>query len=160
MAERGIGLVYGGGRIGLMGVVADAALAAGGEVIGVIPDHLVRREVAHRGLTDLRVVRSMHERKAEMARLADAFVALPGGFGTMDELFEMLTWSQVGLHEKVTALVNVDGYWDHLVAWVGRAVADGLLRPGHAGLLLVARDPAEALDGLAAWRPSELPALA
>ncbi len=160
LAARRIGLVFGGGRIGLMGVLADAALAAGGEVTGVIPDHLVRREVAHRGLTDLRVVRSMHERKAEMARLADAFVALPGGFGTMDELFEMLTWSQVGLHEKATALVNVDGYWDHLAAWVGRAVADGLLRPGHAGLLLLAATPDEALDRLAAWQRPEMPTLA
>lgn len=143
-----------------MGVVADAALSAGGEVIGVIPDHLVRREVAHTGLADLRIVGSMEERKAEMARLACAFVALPGGFGTMDELFEMLTWSQIGLHAKPTALVNIDGYWDHLIAWVDRAVADGLVRQGHAGLLLVAGTPDEALERLATWQPPEMPALA
>lgn len=159
LAERGLGLVYGGGRIGLMGVLADAALAAGGEVTGVIPDHLVRREVAHRGLTDLRVVRSMQERKAEMARLADAFVALPGGFGTVDELFEMLTWTQIGLQAKPSALLNVDGYWDHLLAWVGRAEGDGLLRPAHAGLLLAGTTPAEVLDRLAGWRLPEMPAL-
>jgi uncharacterized protein (TIGR00730 family) len=159
MAARRIGLVFGGGRIGLMGVLADAALAAGGEVDGVIPDHLVRREVAHRGLTDLRVVRSMHERKAEMARLADAFVALPGGFGTMDELFEMLTWSQVGLHEKATALVNVDGYWDHLPP--GSTARSPTACSGPATRAPPRRPrPRGALDSLAAWRPPEMPALA
>jgi uncharacterized protein (TIGR00730 family) len=143
-----------------MGVLADAALAAGGAVTGVIPDHLVRREVAHRGLQDLRVVRSMHERKAVMAGLADAFVALPGGFGTLDELFEMLTWSQIGLHAKPCALLDVEGYWAPLLAWVGRAVADGLLRPAHAGLLVTGGTPDEVLDRLAAWRLPEMPALA
>jgi uncharacterized protein (TIGR00730 family) len=159
LARRGIGLVYGGGRIGLMGVLADAALGAGGKVTGVIPDHLVRREVAHMGLQDLRVVRSMHERKAVMAGLADAFVALPGGFGTLDELFEMLTWSQIGLHAKPCALLNVEGYWDALLAWIRRAVADGLLRPAHAGLLVAGGTPDEVLDLLAAWRLPEMPKL-
>jgi uncharacterized protein (TIGR00730 family) len=159
LARRGIGLVYGGGRIGLMGVLADAALEAGATVTGVIPDHLVRREVAHTRVQDLRVVRSMHERKAVMAGLADAFIALPGGFGTLDELFEMLTWSQIGLHAKPCALLDVEGYWDPLLAWVGRAVADGLLRPAHAGLLVTSGTPDEVLDRLAAWRLPEMPGL-
>jgi uncharacterized protein (TIGR00730 family) len=160
LAARGIGLVYGGGRVGLMGALADAALADGGAVIGVIPQHLVAREVAHRGVQDLRVVGSMHERKALMAELADAFVALPGGFGTLDELFEMLTWTQIGLQAKPCALLNVAGYWDPLLAWVERAVADGLVRPAHAGLLLAAGNPGELLEQLAAWRLPEMPALA
>ncbi len=143
-----------------MGALADAALAAGGTVTGVIPEHLVAREVAHRGVQDLRVVGSMHERKALMAELADAFVALPGGFGTMDELFEMLTWTQIGLQAKPCALLNVEGFWDPLLAWVERAVADGLVRPAHAGLLLAGGDPQEVLDRLAAWRLPEMPALA
>lgn len=136
LARRGLTLVYGGGRIGLMGVLADAALAAGGEVIGVIPQHLVDREVAHAGLSDLRVVGSMLERKALMAELADAFVALPGGYGTLDELFEMLTWTQIGTQAKACALLNVAGYYDALLAWVGHAVHEGLVRPGHRDLLL------------------------
>ncbi len=160
LARRSIGLVYGGGRIGLMGVLADAMLEAGGTVTGVIPGQLVAREIAHTRVQDLRIVASMPERKAVMAELADAFIALPGGFGTLDELFEMLTWSQIGLQAKACALLNVAGYWDPLLAWVGRAVDDGLLRPAHARLLLTGEDPDELLDRLAAWRLPEMPALA
>jgi uncharacterized protein (TIGR00730 family) len=159
LARRGIGLVYGGGRVGLMGVLADAALAEGGMVTGVMPQHLVAREIAHTRVQDLRVVGSMLERKALMAELSDAFLALPGGFGTLDELFEMLTWSQIGLQAKPSALLNVDGFWDPLLAWVARAVEDGLLRPAHAQLLLAGEDAGELLDRLAAWRPPEMPAL-
>lgn len=160
LARRGIGLVYGGGRIGLMGVLADAMLEAGGNVIGVIPQHLVAREIAHTRVQDLRVVGSMLERKALMAELSDAFIALPGGFGTMDELFEMLTWSQIGLQTKPSALLNVAGFWDPLLAWVARALEDGLLRPAHAGLLLEGKDPDEVLSRLAAWSLPAMPALA
>jgi uncharacterized protein (TIGR00730 family) len=157
LAGRGIGLVYGGGNVGLMGTVADAALAAGGEAIGVIPEALVAREVAHSGLTELHVVESMHERKALMADLADAFVALPGGLGTLEELFEILTWAQLGLHRKPSGLVNVAGYYDGLVAFLAHAVAERLLRPEHAELLLVDERPAPLLDRLATTRPPVLP---
>ena len=135
-------------------------MAEGGEVTGVMPQALIDREIGHRGLTDLRAVASMHERKALMAELADAFVALPGGFGTMDELFEMLTWTQIALQAKPCAVLNVEGYWDALLAWVDRAVADGLVRPAHVGLLLAGGEPEEVLDRLAAWRLPEMPALA
>lgn len=160
LAGRGLTLVYGGGRIGLMGVLADAVLAAGGEVIGVIPRHLVEREVAHPGLSDLRVVGDMAERKALMADLSDAFLALPGGYGTLDELFEMLTWTQIGTHTKACGVLNVAGYYDHLLAWVEHAVREGLVRPGHRDLLLADEDAATLLDRLAAWTLPEMPRLA
>jgi len=128
LAERGAGLVYGGGRVGLMGALADAALAAGGEVIGVIPRSLASSEVAHTSLSKLHLVETMHERKALMASYADAFVALPGGFGTLDEFFEALTWQQLGFHDKPCGLVNVDGYFDRLLGMLDHAVDEGLLR--------------------------------
>lgn len=131
MARRGIGLVYGAGHIGLMGVLADAALQAGGTVIGVIPQALVDRELAHRALTKLHVVGSMHERKAKMAELSDAFLALPGAYGTADETFEMLTWNQLKIHNKPVGLLNVAGFFDPLLAWIDRCVADDLLKPRY-----------------------------
>jgi uncharacterized protein (TIGR00730 family) len=150
MARRGLGLVFGGGGIGLMNVVADAGLAMGIEVIGVIPEALVARELAHRGLSDLRVVGSMHDRKAVMAELADAFVALPGGFGTLEEFCEMLTWCQLGLHRKPCGLLNVAGYFDPLSAFFDHAQAEGFLRPKHRAMMLVDSDPDRLLDQLAA----------
>jgi len=153
LAERGIGVVYGGGKVGLMGVIADTALAAGGEVIGVMPQALIDREIGHRGLTELKVVGSMHERKALMAELADAFVAVPGGIGTLEELIEVYTWSQLGIHDKACGVLNVDGYYDGLVTWLDDAVAAGFLRPQHRAVLSVAEDPAELLDRLAAFEP-------
>ncbi|HEX8831567.1 MAG TPA: TIGR00730 family Rossman fold protein [Longimicrobium sp.] len=145
LAERGIGLVYGGGNVGLMGEVADAVLAAGGEVIGVIPRQLMEREVGHGGLTTLEVVGTMHERKARMADLADGFVALPGGFGTLDELCEVLTWSQLGIHAKPCGVLNVDGYFDTLLALFDHAVGEGFVRPPHRALVLQAGEPGELL---------------
>lgn len=128
MAAAGLRLVYGGGGIGLMGVVADAVLAGGGEAIGIIPEHLAGREVAHASLTELRVVRNMHERKHQMADLADAFLALPGGYGTLDELCEVLGWAQLGLHAKPIVLLNVEGYWEPLLTMLDTAVREGFLR--------------------------------
>ncbi len=143
LARRGLALVYGGGHIGMMGALADAALAAGGRVTGVIPQHLMRPEVAHLGLSELVVVDSMHQRKRLMADRADCFLALPGGFGTLDETFEMVTWLQLGLQRKPVALVNVGGYFDPVLQWVQSAVACGFVRRGQADLLLAA-DTAEA----------------
>ena len=137
LAERGIGIVYGGGKLGLMGAVADSALAAGGEVIGVIPQALVSAEVAHRGLTELHVVETMHERKALFTDLADGFVNLPGGTGTMDELWEALSWAQLGYHADPIGLLNIAGYYDKLVEFWGHMGQVGFLRPQHQGLLLV-----------------------
>jgi uncharacterized protein (TIGR00730 family) len=148
LARRGLGLVYGGGRVGLMGAVADAALAAGGEVIGVIPQELVDRELAHGGLTDLRVVGSLHERKALMAELSDGFVALPGGFGTLDELLEQLTWSQLGLHEKPIGLLDVEEYWRPLIALARRATEEGFVRESDLGAIAVGTDAVGLLDRL------------
>jgi uncharacterized protein (TIGR00730 family) len=139
-------LVFGGGHIGLMGFLADAALKAGGRVIGVIPQALVDKELAHGGVTELRVVASMHERKALMADLSDAFVALPGGFGTADEFFEILTWAQLGLHAKPIGVFNVAGYFDPLLAWLDRSVVEGFLRPRDRRLLVVADDPSRLLE--------------
>jgi len=156
LAARGIGVVYGGGRVGLMGALAEGALAANGEVIGVIPRGLMEREVAHRGLTRLEAVASMHHRKARMAALADAFIALPGGFGTLEELFEALTWCQLGIHAKPIGLLDVEEYFAGLRLQLERSVADGLLRPLHAGLLLVEEDAGVLLQRLEAV---ELPAL-
>jgi hypothetical protein len=136
LARRGLGLVFGGGKVGLMGVIADSMLRAGGEVIGVIPQSLVAREVAHRGITDLRVVDTMHQRKALMNELSDAFIALPGGFGTLDEFFEILTWSQLGIHGKPVGLLNVAGYYDSLLAMLDHAVTERFLRPAHRELVL------------------------
>jgi uncharacterized protein (TIGR00730 family) len=148
LAERGIALVYGGGNIGLMEVLADAALERGGVVIGVIPESLRVREVAHTGLTELRVVGSMHERKALMADLSDGFLALPGGLGTLEELLEITTWGQLGLHRKPMGLLNVGGYFDLLLAQLDRAVEDGFLRPEHRRLLMVADGVSSVLDAL------------
>ncbi len=154
MAARGLGLVYGGGHIGLMGVLADAVLAGGGEAAGVIPRALVERELAHKHLTALHVVDTMHQRKALMADLADAFAALPGGFGTGDELFEILTWAQLGLHARPIGLLNVVGFFDPLLAWIDRTVEEGFLRAEHRRLLLVRDDPASLLDALESCRPA------
>ncbi|MFP5255410.1 MAG: TIGR00730 family Rossman fold protein [Acidimicrobiia bacterium] len=153
LAERGIDLVYGGASVGLMGTVADAALAAGGRVVGVIPRGLFTREIAHRGLTELHEVASMHERKALMYDRSDAFVALPGGFGTLDELFEAVTWSQLGLHAKPAALLDVDGFWEPLVAQLDRMVERGLLRPQNRALLSTHRSVPEVLEHLEAAEP-------
>jgi uncharacterized protein (TIGR00730 family) len=146
LAESGVGIVYGGGKVGVMGVVADAALAAGGEVIGVIPQHLVDDEVAHPGLPRLEVVQSMHERKAVMADLADAFVALPGAAGTLEELFEAWTWGMLGLHAKPTALLDVDGFWQPLLSQLRRMVDDGYLDAVRLDALGVVTDGAALLD--------------
>ncbi len=153
LAGRGIGLVYGGGRLGLMGAVADAALAAGGEVIGVIPRGLVGRELAHPGVTELRVVESLHERKAQMAELSDGFIALPGGLGTLEELAEVASWAQLELHAKPIGLLGHAGYWDPLLAWLDRAVAEGFIATGHRRLIAVDADLAALLDRFEAWRP-------
>jgi hypothetical protein len=151
-----VGLVYGGGGVGLMKLVADAVLADGGEVIGVIPRALMAKELGHRGLSDLRVVESMHERKALMAELSDAFVALPGGFGTLEEFCEVLTWSQLGLHGKPCGLLNVAGYYDTLIALWDHAVREQFLRPEHRGMVLIQRDPERLLELLAGYRPPRL----
>lgn len=148
LCQRGIELVYGGGNVGLMGAVATACLNAGGRVIGVIPRMLVDREVAHTGLTELRVVGSMHERKFLMADLSDAFLTLPGGFGTWEEFFEILTWSQLGILGKPCAVLNVNGYYDPLLAMADRAVAAGFVRDAHRALLLSDTDPVRILDRL------------
>jgi hypothetical protein len=148
LCARRRGIVFGGSRAGLMGALADEALARGGEVIGVIPRYLVEREVAHGSLTDLHVVGTMHERKALMAELADAFVALPGGIGTLEELVEMLTWAQLGLHAKPIGIVNVDGYYDNLLAFLQHAVGEGFLSPATRARLVVEADPAALLDEL------------
>ncbi len=153
LVARGLGLVYGGGRVGLMGTLADAVMGAGGTVTGVIPQGVLEREVAHRGLSELHVVGSMHERKALMADSADAFVALPGGLGTLEELAEVLTWSQLGLHAKPIGLLDVGGFWGPFLAWLDSAVAARFIRPEHRALLLDATEPAPLLDALAAWEP-------
>jgi uncharacterized protein (TIGR00730 family) len=153
LAGRGVTLVYGGGRVGLMGVLADAALAAGGRVIGVIPRALDDRELGHAGLTELRVVSSMHERKALMTELADGFLALPGGIGTMEEWFETWTWGQLGLHAKPLGLLDVDGYFDPLHAFLDRMVAEGFLAPAHRSMALVEEEPEVLLDRMAAYTP-------
>ncbi len=151
LAERGIGIVYGGASVGLMGVLADAALDAGGEVVGVIPRALMRREIGHQGLSELRVVESMHARKAMMAELSDAFVALPGGAGTLEEIFEMWTWGQLGDHEKPCALLNVAGYYDKLIGFMDHAAAERFMRPEHRAMLLAADGVADLLAQLGAY---------
>jgi hypothetical protein len=148
IASRGLGLVYGGGSVGLMGVLADAALGAGGEVIGVIPDILASAELAHAGITRMHVVPSMHARKALMADLADAFAVLPGGYGTLDELFEVVTWAQLGIHTKPIGLANIGGYFDPLVGFLDHAVAEGFVTAKNRGLFVVRLDPDALLDAL------------
>jgi uncharacterized protein (TIGR00730 family) len=154
-AERGIGLVYGGGCVGLMGAIADAALAGGGEVIGVIPDSLMRREVGHRGVTRLHVVQTMHERKTLMADLSDAFIALPGGYGTLEEFCEIVTWSQLGIQQKPCGLLNVEHYWDALLNMLDHAVSERFLRPENRELVMVAASAEEMLDSLSEWAPPD-----
>ncbi len=155
LAERGIGVVYGGGRLGLMGAVADAALAAGGEVIGVIPQALVRAEAAHTGCSELHVVTDMHARKALFTSLSDGFITLPGGVGTMDELWEAMSWAQLGYHDKPVGLLNVNGFYDDLLAFNRRMIDVGFVRPAHAGIL-IAHDTLDALlDAMAAYQPHE-----
>lgn len=153
LAKAEIGLVYGGGNVGLMGIIADATLAAGGEVIGVIPEALVAKEIAHKGLTKLHVVSSMHQRKSLMAELSDAFVALPGGYGTFEEFCEVLTWAQLGLHQKPCGLLNVDGYYDYLIALFAHAVAEKFIRPEHYSLVLNDQEPTRLLEQLHQYQP-------
>jgi len=153
LATRGIQVVYGGGRLGLMGTVADAALAAGGRVVGVIPRGLVDRELAHGGVSELRIVDTLHQRKAVMAELSDGFIALPGGLGTLEELAEVLSWAQLDLHAKPIGLLDVDGYFDRLEAFLDHAVAEGFVAERHRRLLLRDDDIDRLLDAFAAWRP-------
>lgn len=155
LVERGLGLVYGGAHVGLMGVIADTVLAAGGEVAGVIPQGLVDKEIAHTGLSELHVVSSMHERKATMARLADGFVALPGGFGTLEELFEVLTWAQLGMHDKPCALLDVSGYFEGLLRFIDHAVDQQFIAPRYRELVLVESHPDALLDRMAAYQPPQ-----
>ena len=143
---RGLGLVYGGGNVGLMNIIADSVLERGGRAIGVIPNSLVSREVAHTGLSELRVVNSMHERKAVMAELSDGFIAMPGGIGTMEEFFEVLSWAQLGLHEKPCGLLNVSGYYDPLIQFLDHAVSEDFIKPRHRALLIVENHPTTLLD--------------
>lgn len=146
LAAGNITLVYGGGHVGMMGIIADAVLAAGGQVIGVIPETLREREVAHDGLTELHIVANMHERKAMMAELADGFIAMPGGLGTLEELFEMLTWQQIGIHNKPVSLLNSDGYYDQLLAFLDRAVAGNYVSTEERQRLIVADTPEQLLE--------------
>jgi len=148
MAARDIGLVYGGGKLGLMGVIADAVLEAGGEVHGVIPEALVDLEVAHRGLTELHIVTSMHERKAKMTDLCDGFVAMPGGIGTLDELFEAWSWNALGYHAKPFLLLNVAGFWDSMISFIDQVVANGFISPARREHLLIAIDIDDAITQL------------
>ncbi len=157
MAERKIRLIYGGGKVGMMGAVADAALAAGGDVIGVIPGALVERELAHHEVTELIVVESMHQRKAKMAELSDAFLALPGGFGTLEELFEVVTWAQLGFHHKPCGLLNVEGFFDALLAMLDHAHNEAFLYQGNRELLLTANEPRQILELLIEAHPKQNP---
>jgi uncharacterized protein (TIGR00730 family) len=157
IAEAGLTLIYGGGAVGLMGTVADAAMAAGGRVHGVITEALLNAEVGHNGISELEVVASMHDRKARMAELADGFLALPGGFGTYEELFEVLTWTQLGIHSKPVVAVNINGFWDPLLAQAARSTEDGFLKPIHRDVLRSAPDPATALQLLMTPLPPTVP---
>ncbi len=154
LAQRKIGLVYGGGNIGLMGVIADAGLNAGGQVIGVIPQALVDKELAHHGVTELRIVNSMHERKALMTELSDGFIALPGGFGTLEEFCEILTWAQLGLHKKPFGLLNISGFYNHFLKFLDHIVETRLLRPQHRSLILDAKSVEDLLTRLSTWEPA------
>jgi uncharacterized protein (TIGR00730 family) len=157
LAARKIGLVYGGGNVGLMGVIADAAMAAGGEVIGVIPKALKDREIAHTGVRDLRVVDSMHTRKAMMADLADAFIAMPGGVGTFEEFFEAITWTQLGLHRKPCGLLNVGGFYSPLVSFIDQAVDEGFIKPIHRAMIAVDDNPERLVNTLATMDLPDVP---
>ncbi|MEG0822576.1 MAG: TIGR00730 family Rossman fold protein [Burkholderiaceae bacterium] len=154
LAASGITLVYGGGHVGLMGAVADAALVGGGRVVGVIPEHLMRPEIAHQNLTELHVVDSMHTRKRMMAERADAFIVLPGGYGTFEEMFEMVTWLQLQLHNKPLGVLNVEGYYDHLLAFLRHAAQEGFIRPQHWDLIIVESNPKLLLERLRLHRPA------
>jgi uncharacterized protein (TIGR00730 family) len=155
LATRGITVVYGGGRLGLMGAVADSALAAGGKVIGVIPEALVGAEVAHRGLTELHVVTDMHARKALFTALSDGFITLPGGVGTMDELWEAVSWAQLGYHQKPVGLLNAFGFYDALLAFNAQMIATGFIRPAHSGILIARETLDDLLDAMIAYQPHE-----
>ncbi|GIZ12996.1 TIGR00730 family Rossman fold protein [Pseudomonas sp. NCCP-436] len=157
LARRGLRLIYGGGAVGLMGIVADAALRAGGEVIGIIPQSLERAEIGHRGLTCLEVVDGMHARKARMAELADGFIALPGGLGTLEELFEVWTWGQLGYHAKPLGLLQVNGFFSKLEGFLDHLVAERFVRPQHRDMLQIASSPTDLLDAMAEWRPTTAP---
>jgi uncharacterized protein (TIGR00730 family) len=157
IVRRGLGLVYGGGDVGLMKVVADAAMGAGGAVTGIIPRTLLEREIGHGALTELLVVETMHERKLAMAERADAFIALPGGIGTVEELIEVLTWTQLGVHDKPCAVLDVEGYWQPLLALLDHAVAERFLPEKHREMLLSDTDPQALLDALEAWQPQSVP---
>ena len=156
LVQRKLGLVYGGGQVGLMGALADATLVHGGEVIGVIPGPLASRELAHPGVTEMRVVPSMHERKATMASLSDGFIALPGGLGTLEETLEILTWAQLGIHSKPVGVLNVEGYYDGLLRFLSHAVREEFVQPEYFALLLFGDTPAELLDKFSAWEPPAL----
>jgi len=157
LASRGLGLVYGGGNVGLMGVIADAVLAGGGDVIGVIPHSLANREIAHTGVTDLRVVDSMHTRKAMMAGLSDAFIAMPGGVGTFEEFFEAVTWTQLGVHRKPCGLLNTAGFYTPLAAFIDQAVTEGFIKPIHRSMIVVDDHPERLLDSLAKVELPDVP---
>ncbi|SHK75704.1 hypothetical protein SAMN05444266_10141 [Chitinophaga jiangningensis] len=157
LAKKGIGLVYGGARVGLMGAVADGALSEGGEVIGVLPHFLQQKELAHNGLTDLILTDTMHERKAKMNELCDGVVALPGGFGTMEELFEMLTWGQLGLHHKPIGLLNTQGYYDALIALAENMTAKGFLSPNNKNMLLHSHEISQLIEKMENYRPVDGP---
>ncbi len=152
LVKLGIGIVYGGGNVGLMGILADTAMSAGGEVTGVIPHALFAKEVGHSGITDLRIVASMHERKALMADLADGFIAMPGGWGTFDEFCEILTWAQLGLHRKPCGILNVAGYYDTLLAMFDHSVAEGFLKPEYRPIVLAAKEPEDLVAKMQAYR--------
>ena len=156
LAANGIGLVYGGASVGLMGAVADAVLAKGGEVTGVMPQALVDKEIAHKGLSDLRVVGSMHERKALMAELADGFIALPGGLGTFEELFEVWTWAQLGYHRKPCALLNAGGFYDKLISFLDDVTERGFVKPPHRAMLVVESEPAALIEAIRAYEPPKV----
>jgi len=156
LVERGITLVYGGGKVGMMGLLADTMLAKGGKVIGVIPRHLMEREVGHRGVTELRVVETMHERKAIMAELSEGFIALPGGYGTLEEIAEVLTWAQLGLHHKPCGLLNVGGYFDHVLAFLDRATDEKFIHPGHRAMVISGTDSGVLLDQFDQYQPPKV----
>ena len=157
LVARGLGLVYGGGSVGLMGVIADEVLAGGGEVIGVIPERLARPEIAHDGLSQLHVVDGMHPRKALMAELSAGFIAMPGGMGTLEELFEALTWTQLRIHDKPVGLLNTAGYWTPLLELMDASVSEGFIDAAHRPLLLSEETPGDLIDRLVAWRPGDTP---
>lgn len=156
LVKQGLSLVYGGGKVGLMGTIADSVLSAGGEVIGVIPHALMLKEVGHTGLTKLRIVNTMHERKALMAELSDAFIALPGGYGTLDEFCEILTWAQLGLHNKPCGILNVNGYYDSLLDLFQKSVAEGFLRKQHADMLMIENDPEVLLEKMSSYEAPQI----